>query len=598
MVPSLGMDRRGSEQRFSGDDGEFAKRVREAKRMGELRVSMKGYHELPNELRGLVQGNQLRVLELEGHRLKAEEFDTLPETLEELNVSANLLGRVPTGVYYQAFGSLRSLRIARNRIKELPGLLSQCRALESLDVSGNDLTALPEELGTLPRLKELRAHSNPLASFPRQLCRLSGLTELDLSHCDLTALPSEIGCLRQLQRLNAHHNGITALPPSIGKLVRLVELHVNDCNLVALPLELSQCSELAALSTGCNPLVFPPASICMQGPGSVRFFLHSAWRKVREGGSPVGEEGGSATSCAACAERGKEVAELRERAERSERLAERHMQAAIKKDKELDKLRKSWESSNEELHSKQREMEAVNASRANAERETHQMKARAETAERQLVEMSEEKDWLSRRSNVAESELDRVRSFRDSAEREASTLRASEEAAASRAAAAEKEASRLRGTEEACAALAARVRLLEERNAQLEHASPPITRSEAGVQCDDTATRGEPQPWKAGLDSARCSSNFSDTGGGCEALDVEKGRETHEEGGGEEEEAAAAIVTQEEAEGPEGGDDGGIRIYGEDRLKRVSLTGERFAAEWQLVDGAPKVLDRERLDPF
>lgn len=50
-----------------------------------------------------------------------------------------------------------------------------------LNISGNEFTALPEQLGDLPRLETLRAAGLSCA-LPDAVARLSTLRELDLSN--------------------------------------------------------------------------------------------------------------------------------------------------------------------------------------------------------------------------------------------------------------------------------------------------------------------------------------------------------------------------------------------------------------------------------
>ena len=81
-----------------------------------------------------------------------------------------------------------------------------------------------------------------------------GWTELDLSGNDLTALPPEIGTLTQLKKLilgkyryddegdivGTIGNKLSALPAQIGQLNQLEELQVVDNQLSALPGEIGQ----------------------------------------------------------------------------------------------------------------------------------------------------------------------------------------------------------------------------------------------------------------------------------------------------------------------------------------------------------------------
>jgi len=76
----------------------------------------------------------------------------------------------------------------------------------SLDLSGNELTTLPESLGRLSQLTYLDLSGNELTTLPKSLGQLSQLTSLDLSRNELTTLPESLGKLTQLTSLDLLNN--------------------------------------------------------------------------------------------------------------------------------------------------------------------------------------------------------------------------------------------------------------------------------------------------------------------------------------------------------------------------------------------------------
>jgi Leucine-rich repeat (LRR) protein len=78
------------------------------------------------------------------------------------------------------------------------------------------------------------------------------LTVLNLEHNRLAKIPEEVGSLRKLRRLEVHHNPLTELPASVGELACLEFLNASHCEL--------QCDDardrsgLAALGR-CHALV-------------------------------------------------------------------------------------------------------------------------------------------------------------------------------------------------------------------------------------------------------------------------------------------------------------------------------------------------------
>ena len=60
------------------------------------------------------------------------------------------------------------------------------------------------------------------------MARLTQLQTLNLSGNQLTALPESLGQLTQLQTLNLSGNQLTALPESLGQLTQLQETHALE----------------------------------------------------------------------------------------------------------------------------------------------------------------------------------------------------------------------------------------------------------------------------------------------------------------------------------------------------------------------------------
>lgn len=81
--------------------------------------------------------------------------------------------------------------------------------------------------------------------FPFWVFKLKNLLGLKLSCYPHTTLPEEIGSLRKLKYLNCYGSALTRLPRSIGQLKNLVELHCYcSYGLHYLPYEISKCSNL------------------------------------------------------------------------------------------------------------------------------------------------------------------------------------------------------------------------------------------------------------------------------------------------------------------------------------------------------------------
>ena len=123
--------------------------------------------------------------------------------------------------------------IAEGRIREA----TRCRATE-IDLSGLELSVVPELLGQITGLQALDLRGNQLTALPEWLGQLTGLQTLVLSGNQLTALPESLGQLTGLQTLDLSGNQLTALPESLGQLVTLRQLYLHGNDRLSLPSEL------------------------------------------------------------------------------------------------------------------------------------------------------------------------------------------------------------------------------------------------------------------------------------------------------------------------------------------------------------------------
>jgi hypothetical protein len=97
-----------------------------------------------------------------------------------------------------------------------------------LDLDNNNLSALPESIGSLIRLKRLDLRWNNLSALPESIGSLRNLKRLSLSGNKLTALPESIGSLRNMEYLYLRNNNLTALPDSLVSLRNLERLDLSD----------------------------------------------------------------------------------------------------------------------------------------------------------------------------------------------------------------------------------------------------------------------------------------------------------------------------------------------------------------------------------
>jgi len=183
----------------------------------------------------------------------------------------NTLEQLRTG---QLTGA-REIKIAANLAEFPRELFALADTLEVLDLSGNALSALPEDFARLHKLRIFFASNNNFTEVPEVLGQcpalsmvgfkanrihhLSGQTLpaqlrwLILTDNALTALPADIGRCTQLQKLMLAGNQLSTLPTELSTCHRLELLRVSANRLSALPDWLMHMPRLAWLACGGNP---------------------------------------------------------------------------------------------------------------------------------------------------------------------------------------------------------------------------------------------------------------------------------------------------------------------------------------------------------
>ncbi|HEX8348455.1 MAG TPA: leucine-rich repeat domain-containing protein [Hymenobacter sp.] len=98
---------------------------------------------------------------------------------------------------------------------------------ESVDMSGKQLTTLPDSVLAQTGIRELDLSNNQLTSLPDDISRLSSLEALNVENNRLTTLPASIGQLRNLKSADFSNNRLTSLPDELGNLAGLDSLNLS-----------------------------------------------------------------------------------------------------------------------------------------------------------------------------------------------------------------------------------------------------------------------------------------------------------------------------------------------------------------------------------
>lgn len=147
----------------------------------------------------------------------------------------------------------RHLRLAEGLTGFPPEIFSLADSLEILDLSGNRLTSLPDELPRLHRLRILFCSDNPFEVLPAVLGRCPQLEMIGFKANRIHTVPGE-ALPPRLRWLILTDNRLASLPPEIGRCTRLQKLMLAGNQLTALPPELAACRALELLRIAANRL--------------------------------------------------------------------------------------------------------------------------------------------------------------------------------------------------------------------------------------------------------------------------------------------------------------------------------------------------------
>ncbi|WP_428420716.1 leucine-rich repeat-containing protein kinase family protein [Methylibium sp.] len=150
------------------------------------------------------------------------EIFALAESLEVLNLSGNALQSLPDDL--PRLRRLRVLFCSDNRFTELPAVLGRCARLDIVGFKANRIEHVPEA-ALAPSLRWLILTDNRVEALPDSLGRCTRMQKLMLAGNRLRALPATLADCRNLELLrvsaNAFETVADALPEPLLALPRL-----------------------------------------------------------------------------------------------------------------------------------------------------------------------------------------------------------------------------------------------------------------------------------------------------------------------------------------------------------------------------------------
>ncbi len=148
---------------------------------------------------------------------------------------------------------LKKLSLACD-LEEFPEeILTLSDTLEVLDLSGNNLSALPDSITELKKLKVIFFQKNKFTEFPKILAKLPALEMIGFKSNAIRTVPEDAFPL-SLKWLILTNNKIQKLPKSIGNCKFLRKCALAGNQIEVLPAEMSKCVDLELLRISANQL--------------------------------------------------------------------------------------------------------------------------------------------------------------------------------------------------------------------------------------------------------------------------------------------------------------------------------------------------------
>ncbi len=157
-----------------------------------------------------------------------------------------------------ALKGIRRLKLCCDLTEFPREIFSLSESLEILDLTGNHLSSLPDDLDQLTKLKVIFCSQNQFKQLPAVLGRCESLTMVGFKSNQITEVP-EASLPAQLRWLILTDNRIQSLPGNIGQYSKLQKLMLAGNQLTALPDSLALCHHLELIRISANKLASLPA---------------------------------------------------------------------------------------------------------------------------------------------------------------------------------------------------------------------------------------------------------------------------------------------------------------------------------------------------
>ena len=176
------------------------------------------------------------------------------------------LSNLPHHLFTNQWDQILHLDLRDNLFTNIESLLvHKLQNLTTLDLRGNNIDTIIENLGDLLNLQTLRLDNNYISALPISIKKLTSLETLSLSGNSLSFITSGISELTGLKTLILSENKIKYLPPTLGELKNLRVLYLHKNNFSQIPLTFYLLESIKELSLEWFRYTSPPLPKLLKG---------------------------------------------------------------------------------------------------------------------------------------------------------------------------------------------------------------------------------------------------------------------------------------------------------------------------------------------
>lgn len=228
------------------------KEITKAKNL-ELNLDNNELSSIPKEIEKF---KKLKILSLGNNKLISlnKELSSLSK-LVNLQLDFNKIKKID---FKNWSNSLSYLNLSNNELEAIPDNISNLTNLEKLNLSNNNITSLNKEIANLHQLKTLILDSNKIKEIDFKDWNNNIINFLNIDNNELEIIPDNIRNLTNLKALYLDNNKIIYIPESIGKL-KLESLSLDYNKIKEIPKSICNNKTLARIFLNSNKIQIIPS---------------------------------------------------------------------------------------------------------------------------------------------------------------------------------------------------------------------------------------------------------------------------------------------------------------------------------------------------